>query len=49
MAPHKIATLNWILFDNHNVNGNIYLKIWCLNVDRIMLNVKFIEDHFSFI
>lgn len=49
MAPDKIATLNWILFDNHNANGIIYLKIWCLNVDWIMLNVKFIEDHSSFI
>lgn len=43
------GTLNWILLSDHNAHRVIYLKIWCLDVDHIMLNVRFVEEHFPFV
>lgn len=47
MAVDVTVTLNWILFSDPNAYRVIYLKIWCL-VDQIMLNVRFMEEHFPF-
>lgn len=49
MAADITGTLNWILLSDHNAHRVIYLKIWCLDVDHIMLNVRFVEEHFPFV
>lgn len=46
MAANRIGTLNWILLSDHNAYRVIYLKIWCLDVDHIVLSVRFMDEHF---
>lgn len=48
-ADDIIVTLNWILFGNPNDHYVIYLETWCLDITKIMLNVRFIAEHFPLI